>query len=168
MVRRKLVTLGYILVFWGFLPGILAALADRGERIFGPALRLPNLVPAALLLAGLSGVMLALSIIQYTRASGSLPISAFPPRQLLRSGVFGIWRHPIYLFSVFYFTGLAMIFRPAGAIMAVFPSLALGTFIYARVEERGLRRRFGSVYDGHRRQTSRRYYQPLPQPERLP
>lgn len=35
MVRKKLVTLGDILVFWGALPGILAALAAWGERAFG-------------------------------------------------------------------------------------------------------------------------------------
>ena len=154
MSGRKLVTLGYILAFWGLLPGMLAALAAWGERVFGPGLRLPDLRPAALLLAGLSGVMLALSIVQYTRASGSLPISAFPPRQLIRSGVFGVWRHPIYLFSVFFFSGLAMLFRPAGAILVVFPALAAGTLIYAGIEEGGLKRRFGSLYDGHRRQTS--------------
>jgi len=154
MARKKLVILGYILVFWGALPGILAMLAAWGEHVFGPALHLPNLLPAALVLAGLSGVMLALSIVQYTRASGSLPISAFPPRRLIRSGVFGVWRHPIYLFSVFFFSGLAMIFWPAGSILVVFPSLALGTFIYSRIEEGGLKRRFGSIYDGHRRQTS--------------
>ncbi len=154
MAGRKLVTLGYIVTFWGVLPGILAALAAWGERAFGPRLRLPNILPAALLLAAASGFMLALSIVQYTRASGGLPISAFPPRQLIRSGVFGIWRHPIYLFSVFFFSGLAMVFWPAGAILVVFPSLALGAFIYAQLEEGELKKRFDSVYDGHRRQTS--------------
>ena len=78
MTGKKLITLGYILVFWGVLPGILAALAAWGERAFGPALRLPTLLTAGLLLAGLSGIMLALSIVQYTRAAGSLPISALP------------------------------------------------------------------------------------------
>ncbi len=154
MAGRNLVTLGYILVFWVALPGILAALAAWGQRIFGPTLRLPNLLPAAIVLAGLSGFMLAVSIVQYTRASGSLPVSAFPPRRLIRSGVFGVWRHPIYLFSVFFFSGLAMIFWPAGSILVVLPCLAVGTFIYAGIEEAGLKRRFGSFYDGHRRQTS--------------
>jgi 1-acyl-sn-glycerol-3-phosphate acyltransferase len=154
MAGRKLVTLGYILVFWGALPGILVALAAWGERVFGPELRLPNLLPAGLLLAGASGVMLALSIAQYTRASGSLPISAFPPQRLIRSGVFGIWRHPIYLFSVFFFSGLAMIFWPAGSILVAFPALSLGTLVYAKIEEGALKKRFGRVYDGHRRQTS--------------
>lgn len=154
MTGKKLITLGYILMFWGVLPGILAALAAWGERAFGPALRLPTLLTAGLLLAGLSGIMLALSIVQYTRAAGSLPISALPPRQLIRSGVFGVWRHPIYLFSVFFFSGLAMTRWPAGSLLVVFPSLVLGTFIYARIEEGGLKRRFGSLYDGHLRQTS--------------
>jgi 1-acyl-sn-glycerol-3-phosphate acyltransferase len=154
MARKNLITLGYILVFWGLLPGILVALAAWGERVFGPGLHLPNLVPAGLLLAGASGAMLALSIAQYTRAAGSLPISAFPPRRLIRSGVFGIWRHPIYLFSVFFFSGVEMIFWPAGTLLVAFPALALGALGYARIEERALGKRFGGIYDGHRRQTS--------------
>jgi 1-acyl-sn-glycerol-3-phosphate acyltransferase len=55
---------------------------------------------------------------------------------------------------VFFFSGLGMIFWPAGSLLVVFPALALGTLIYARVEEAGLEKRFGSVYDGHRRQTA--------------
>lgn len=154
MVRKRLVTLGYVLVFWGVLPGITMALADWGERVFGPGLPLPRLGSVGLLLAGTSGVMLALSIVQYMRASGSLPISAFPPQRLIRSGVFGVWRHPIYLFYVFFLSGLAMIFWPAGSIIIAFPALALGTFVYAKIEERGLEKRFGRAYNGHRRQTS--------------
>ncbi len=154
MAGKKLVVLGYILVFWGVLPGILVALAAWAERVFGPRLRLPNLWPAGLLLAGASALMLALSIAQYTRAAGSLPISAFPPRRLIRSGVFGIWRHPIYLFFVLFFSGLAMIFWPAGALLVAIPTLAVMTFVYAKFEEGGLKRRFGPLYDGHRRQTS--------------
>jgi 1-acyl-sn-glycerol-3-phosphate acyltransferase len=154
MARKKLVTAGYVLVFWVALPGILAALAAWGERVFRPRLHLPNLLPAGLMIALASGVMLALSILQYTRASGGLPISAFPPRQLIRSGVFGVWRHPIYLFSVFFWSGLAMTFWPAGSILIVFPALALGTLVYSKFEEAGLEKRFGRIYDGHRKQTS--------------
>jgi 1-acyl-sn-glycerol-3-phosphate acyltransferase len=154
MVRKRLIILGYILVFWGVLPGILMALAAWGGRVFGPELPLPYLWPVGFLLAGTSGVMLALSIVQYMRASGSLPIGAFPPQRLIRSGVFGIWRHPIYLFYGFFLGGLAMIFWPAGSILIAFPVLALGTFVYAKIEERGLEKRFGRAYNGHRRQTS--------------
>jgi len=154
MAKKNLITFGYILAFWGLLPGILVALAAWGERVFGPGLRLPNLVPAGLLLAGTSGVLLVLSIAQYSRAAGSLPISAFPPQRLIRSGVFGIWRHPIYLFSVFFWSGAEMIFWPAGTLLVAFPALALGALAYARMEERALSKRFGSIYDGHRRQTS--------------
>ncbi|MGA2533020.1 MAG: 1-acyl-sn-glycerol-3-phosphate acyltransferase [Candidatus Aminicenantales bacterium] len=153
MARKKIITLGYILVFWGLVPGTLAALAAWGERAFGPGLRLPNLMPAGLLLAGSSGFLLALSIVQFTRAAGSLPISAFPPQRLIRSGVFGVWRHPIYLFSVFFWSGWEMTFWPAGTLLVAFPALALGALGYARMEERALGKRFGSFYDGHRRQT---------------
>jgi 1-acyl-sn-glycerol-3-phosphate acyltransferase len=154
MAQKKLVALGYILMFWGALPGILVALAIWGQSLFGPRLNLPKLSAAGILLAAASGIMLVLSITQYTRASGNLPISAFPPHKLIRTGVFGIWRHPIYLFSVFFFSGAGVIFWPAGFILVAFPALALGTLLYAKVEEVALEKRFGRAYDGHRRQTA--------------
>jgi len=154
MAGKKLVALGYIMVFWGVLPGILVILAAWGERVFGPGLPMPNLVPAGLTLAGVSGVLLALSIVQFTRATGHLPISAFPPRRLIRSGVFGLWRHPIYLFFILFFGGISVIFWPTGAVLAAVPALVLMTFVYARFEECGLERRFGGLYRGHRRQTA--------------
>ena len=154
VAKDKLVILGYILTFWGALPGTLVILAVWGERVLGPRLRWPGLVPAGLALAGVSGVMLAVAIVQFTRATGHLPISAFPPRRLVRSGVFGIWRHPIYLFFLMSFGGLTAVFWPAGSTLVAVPVLALATFVYARFEERGLERRFGSLYRGHRRQTS--------------
>ena len=154
MARKQLVALGYILVFWGVLPGILVILAALGERVLGPGLPMPDLVPMGLTLAGVSGVLLALSIVQYTRATGNLPISAFPPQRLIRSGVFGLWRHPIYLFFILFFGGFSVVFWPTGAVLAAVPALVLMTFVYARLEEYGLERRFGSLYRGHRRQTA--------------
>ena len=154
MAKRRLIVLGYVLTFWGALPGALVLLAAWGERVMGPRLPLPDLRPAGLVLAGVSGVMLALSIVQYTRAAGALPISAFPPQKLIRSGVFGIWRHPIYLFFLLLFGGLAAAFWPTGACLVAIPVLTVMTFVYARLEERGLGKRFGSLYRGHRRQTA--------------
>lgn len=154
MAPKKLIILGYILVFWGALPGVLAALALWGQHLLGSWLHLPKLVAAGVIIAATSGIMLALSIVQFTRASGNLPISAFPPQKLIRTGVFGIWRHPIYLFSVFFFSGVGVIFWPAGFMLVAFPVFALGTLLYARTEEAALEKRFGSAYDGHRRQTA--------------
>jgi len=151
---KKIVTLGYILTFWGALPAVLAALAAWWDRLLGPMARLGGLKLAAAAVAALSGLMLTAAIIQYARASGSLPISAFPPCRLIRSGLFGVWRHPIYLFSVLLYGSLAVVFRPAGGLLVVLPCLAAGTLIYARLEERGLKKRFGDLYEGHRRQTS--------------
>jgi len=154
MVSKTLVTFGYVLVFWGALPGLLAALAALEERLLGPHLRLQGLRWAGLGLAVAAGAILAASILQYFRASGSLPISAFPPRKLIRTGLFGVWRHPIYLFSVLFFSGLGITVWPAGFLLASFPVLAAGTVIYASFEETGLEKRFGRAYEGHCRQTS--------------
>jgi 1-acyl-sn-glycerol-3-phosphate acyltransferase len=154
MARRGLVILGYTVVFWGLVPGSLIALSILGERLFGPVLRLPDLLPLGIMIVASSGFLLALSIVQFTRAAGTLPVSAFPPPRLIRTGVFGVWRHPIYLFFALFFGGLAMIFWPAGSLLLAIPFLTVMTVIYAGIEERGLKRRFGPLYDGHRRQTS--------------
>lgn len=154
MAPRRLVTVGYIIVFWGAVPGTLAGIAAWGQRLLGPRLRLPGLSAAGIWLAGASGIMLALSIAQFTRAAGSLPISAFPPAKLIRSGVFGVWRHPIYLFYGLCLSGTGLALWPEGTLAAAFPLLAAATFLYARREEAALERRFGMAYEGHRRQTS--------------
>lgn len=154
MVKREFIVLGYVVTFWGVLPGALILLAAWGESAIGPRLALPGFRPAGLALAAISGLMLALSIVQYTRAAGVLPISAFPPQRLIRSGVFGVWRHPIYLFFLLSFGGLAVALWPTGAALVAIPVLAAMTFVYARFEERGLEKRFGRLYRGHRRQTA--------------
>ena len=154
MVSKTFVTFGYVLVFWGAVPALLAALAALEESFLGPHWRPPGLRWAGLGLAVAAGAMLAASVLQYVRASGSLPISAFPPRKLIRTGLFGVWRHPIYLFSVLFFSGLGIAIWPAGFLLASFPVLAAGTVIYASFEEAGLEKRFGPAYEGHRRQTS--------------
>ncbi len=153
MAGKKIVTLGYILVFWGVLPGVVAALAAWGEGLLGKALALPDVRWAAVSLTAVFGALLAVSIVQFTRAAGGLPISAFPPRRLIRSGLFGVWRHPIYLFAVLFFSAAAMIFWPAGSLVVALPVLTLGTVLYAGMEERGLAARFGPAYEGHRKQT---------------
>jgi 1-acyl-sn-glycerol-3-phosphate acyltransferase len=154
MASRKSVTLGFILTFWGLLPGALAALAVWGQARVGPRMRLEGIAPFGAALGTGAGLLLALSIVQYVRASGRLPISAFPPGQLIRSGVFGIWRHPIYLFAVFFYGGWGVAFWPAGFLLVSFPLLVLATVVYARKEEAGLEKRFGASYAAHRRQTS--------------
>ena len=154
MATKTLVSVGYILTFWGVLPSVLAALAAWGQRVLGANPPFPGLRGAAITLAAGSGIMLAVAIVQYTRASGRLPISAFPPRKLIRSGVFGIWRHPIYLFSVLFFSGLGVAAWPVGYSLVSFPVLVLGTALYVKNEEAGLEKRFGRAYNGHRRQTS--------------
>jgi 1-acyl-sn-glycerol-3-phosphate acyltransferase len=154
MASKKLVTLGFILAFWGLLPGGLAAVAVWGQARVGPRLRLEGLSPFGAALGTGAGLLLALSIVQYVRVSGRLPISAFPPGKLIRSGVFGIWRHPIYLFAVLFFGGWGVAFWPAGFLLVSLPLLVLATLVYARREEAGLEKRFGEAYAAHRRQTS--------------
>lgn len=154
MASRKLVTLGYVLVFWGIVPGTLAGLAAWGQRLYGHLLRLPGSSMAGIGLAATSGFMLALSIVQFTRASGGLPVSAFPPSGLIRAGVFGIWRHPIYLFYGLFVGGVGLAVWPAGSLLAALPVLATATALYARREESTLETRFGPAYEGHRRQTA--------------
>jgi len=154
MTSRKLVTLAYVLVFWGAIPGALAGLAAWGQRLFGHLLRLPGLSVAGIGLATVAGAMLALSIVQFTRASRGLPVSAFPPSGLIRAGAFGIWRHPIYLFYGLFVGGVGLAVWPAGSLLTALPVLATATALYARREESTLGTRFGPAYEGHRRQTA--------------
>jgi len=114
--------------------------------------------PAALLVAGAgltvaSGALLVASLVQFHRFAGELPISAFPSARLARSGLYGVWRHPVYLFYALLFGGLGLMTGSGGLLAVMFPALVVFELWYIAREERGLVRRFGDTFVEHRRKT---------------
>lgn len=154
-MQRVLITVLFIFLFWVLLPGILvgaAYLLDQGLTSDIAISSTWMLLGGVVLLIAV--VMLCTAIIQFRHYGKELPISALPPDMLIQKGLFAVWRHPIYLFSVLMFTGIALVIRSGGMIFIVMPIYAVLVRFYVFLEERGLIRRFGQTYINYRERTS--------------
>ncbi|MBI5497414.1 MAG: 1-acyl-sn-glycerol-3-phosphate acyltransferase [Deltaproteobacteria bacterium] len=149
LARRVVIVALYIAMFWVLLPAALWTAAQGMEPWLGRAAPAPL---AALLFLLTGGWLLLGGMLELWRGGGGLPITALPPPRFTRHGPYRHVRHPIYL-------GFNLLVVGAGLAVGS-PALAwvLGTavaplwMIYALVEERGLRRRFGRDYSRFQRQ----------------
>jgi 1-acyl-sn-glycerol-3-phosphate acyltransferase len=84
-----------------------------------------------------------------------LPISSLPPPQLVRSGPYGVWRHPIYVGFALAAAGLGLLAGSVATAAIVVPvATALWFATWVRLyEEPGLQRRFGEAFRVHAQRT---------------
>jgi 1-acyl-sn-glycerol-3-phosphate acyltransferase len=153
-VVRGLVLVGYFLVFWVVVPWALIAAGWWLDLELGWSwderwLRPRTVGGWGLMLAG-GGLLLA-SIDELRRRGRGMPVSALPPPRLVFRGPYRLARHPIYLGFNLVLLGHGLLQSPALAALVApaFLPIWLG---YALLEERGLRRRFGSDYDAYARE----------------
>ena len=149
---KGLVIALYVLFFWLLLPLALVA----SSLFLDSALHWPLLSalrPAGAILAAMSAPLLVLAIVQYTKAAGGLPVSAYPAGRIIRAGVYSVWRHPIYLFFAALLYGAGMAWGSPAMILIVMPAFIALELIYIRVEEAFLVKRFGPDYLSHQEQT---------------
>ncbi|HBE43565.1 MAG TPA: hypothetical protein DDW27_20685 [Bacteroidales bacterium] len=152
-MRKALIISFYILFFWLIIPIILVYSSLKLDSILSFENIGNGSFIAGLLLFVLSVPMLLISIIQYTRFTGELPVSAFPPEKIIRRGLYNYWRHPIYLFYILTFAAVSLILRSVSMILIVMPVFILLTYIYIVGEESRLKKRFGTAFDYYKRIT---------------
>jgi protein-S-isoprenylcysteine O-methyltransferase Ste14 len=154
-VKRALVILLYSIVFWILLPAALfypAILLDRRGFRLRPS-RLRRL--AGVVLSATSAVLLYVSVRDFRRGARKLPITAIPPwDRLVTSGVYSIWRHPLYLFFTSLLAGCALIVGSGGFLFVILPVFASLELLHARIEERWLARKHGKAYDQYKKTSS--------------
>jgi 1-acyl-sn-glycerol-3-phosphate acyltransferase len=98
--------------------------------------------------------MLGFSIGQFIRFGSELPISAFHTKRLIRSGLYSIWRHPIYLFYTLLFIGVGIVLQSGAMLCIVLPLFILVELSYVVKEESLLVSRYGEEYKAYRKNTS--------------
>jgi phosphatidylglycerol:prolipoprotein diacylglycerol transferase len=133
---------GYGALFVVVLPAALVgwAHATRGwVRLPVPLPPVAGYLVAALGLAVLLGGMLALVL-----HGRGLPMNAFPPPRFVRSGVYRLFAHPIYVGAVAICAGASAVAGSASGFWLVTPSLALACASLVLGHERpDLHHRFG-------------------------
>jgi len=155
MVKRMLITIAYIIAFWAFLPFVLlypSLILDRaGMRFHKSRTRSVS----GIVLSLLAIKMLFLAIGNFSRSTHKLPITALPPyNRLATSGLYEIWRHPIYLFYTMLFVGVGLIIGSGGLLLVVLPIFIVIESIHAYIEEIWLLRRHGKAYRKYRERSS--------------
>jgi len=150
-MRKFVIIILYILVFWGLIPALLIGTSNYLEVALN--LRLSPSPVAGLIVLFFSLPMLGITIRQYFKFSGELPVSAYPPKNILRRGIYNYWRHPIYLFYIITFIGIALIMGSYTMLLIVLPVFSLVTYIYTLIEENGLTKRFGKAYIYYKKRT---------------
>ncbi len=150
MTRRARAALvaAYAVVFWLLLPWGLWRLARVLDRAAGWTAR-PWWGGAAVLVAGLA--LAAWAMTELWRGGGGLPVSALPPPRFTRRGPYALVRHPIYLGFTVALLGAGLAGGSPALSCVVAPLFVPAWVGYARLEERGLERRFGEAYRRYRR-----------------
>lgn len=153
-LRRALVVMGYLAVFWGALPMALWAVGGAFDR----GLELPP--PPAIARTGGAGLgvlgmgLLASAMLQLIRRGLGLPISHLPPTKLVASGLYTRMRHPIYVSFTLTWMGLTLALGSWGRALGAGAVLTVGWVFYAVVfEEPRLRARFGDAYSHYSKRT---------------
>jgi len=145
----------YIIVFWVVLPAFLFSIGLRMDTLL-PIAWTPS--PYSQTIGGVvTGIGLALAGLSmkhlWTRGKG-LPISHLPPHKFVSSGVYRLFRHPIYVGYTALFMGAAVLISSFWSLTFSTPLLICGWVGYAVFyEEPVLLSRFGQAYAEYRRAT---------------
>ena len=146
-MKRLLIVAIYFMLFWVALPAAMIAGANLIDKAYFASSSLPDyLSPIGWLIISISSFTLIYAVFQFKKFGGEFPVSALPPSKLIEKGLFAVWRHPLYLFAFFIFTGCSFALRSLGFILIILPVFLVFAVIYIWVEERILVKRFGAKY----------------------
>ena len=150
-VRRLLIIMVYVVVFWVALPLALFAIGHWLDALFGLT---PSPSPWGwpLLAGGLA--FLAWAALWLRIRGNGLPVSALPPPQMVITGPYGLMRHPMYVGYNIALVGLALVLGSWGLVIVGGPIFLLFWVAYALFEEGGLRRRFGPEYRAYQEEVA--------------
>jgi protein-S-isoprenylcysteine O-methyltransferase Ste14 len=139
------------------------ALAGPGlEAVVGPYLLVlaagsddlswPVALRAAGVVAIVAGALVLLDVFRrFAREGRGTPSPAAPAQELMRGGVFGVVRHPMYVATATVIVGEALAFAQPVLFVGAAAYVAAMATLSAVVEEPMLARRHGAAYDAYRR-----------------
>lgn len=138
----RVAKLAYVALFVAVLPLLLTFWA-RHLELWLPLVRLESLTAGIVIAAAGAGLALHAMAALWIEGHG-LPASPFPPRQLVTSGPYRLFAHPIYIGAVAAALGVSVATGSAGGLWVVTPVLACAAAAWVLGFERDLTlRHFG-------------------------
>lgn len=153
--KRFLILFLFLITFWILLPAVLIIASLLLDSALNMGFRLVGIIPVlswSLLIP--SSILLVLAVIQFRLQAGEWPVSALPSRDLAQRGLYGVWRHPIYLFFVLVMVSLGLVLGSGSMLALVIPIFSGAVVIYAGHEEKRLAAAFGSCCRGYIKRTA--------------
>ncbi len=153
LILKKTLEVGmYITVFALFVPCFFYLLGHLFDQVFNPfSGSSAALGISGISLSALGGSIMLLAVIELGKYGRGLPASPVPPATLVKEGLYGLSRHPIYFGASLSFLGGSMILHSFGSTFLGWPLFTLFFAAYAqRVEEPVLEKRFNRDYDGYK------------------
>lgn len=150
-MRKFIIVTIYFLVFWVLIPFLIIGLSDRLDIYLN--IKQSTYILSGYIVLTVSVLLLGISISEYFKYTGELPVSAYPPAHIIRRGIYNYWRHPIYLFYTTTLIGVALIIGSLAMLLIVIPVFILLEIVYIIFEEQRLARRFGETYIYYKKQT---------------
>ena len=150
-MRKFIIVTIYFLVFWILIPLLIFSLSDRLDIYLN--IKQSSFIWSGCIILAVSVLLLGISIRDYFKFTGELPVSAYPPGNIIRRGIYNYWRHPIYLFYTTTIIGIAMIIGSLSMLLIVIPAFILLEIVYIIFEEKRLINRFGEPYVYYKKQT---------------
>lgn len=146
--RKLAIVVTYAVLFWVLFPGLLWLAARWGDAVVSWRLT-PQPWGWSVLAAG--GALLLWAWATLWRQAGGLPVSALPPPRLATGGAYRLMRHPNYLGFNLGVLGAGLVLGSPTLSWILAPGFLPLWIGYARLEERGLVRRFGGAYRRYQR-----------------
>ena len=153
--KRFLILFLFLTVFWVLLPSALITASLFLDSVLEIGFRPAGIIPVlSWFILIPSSILLVLAVIQFRIQAGEWPVSALPCRNLAQRGLYGVWRHPIYLFFILVMVSLGLLLGSGSMLALVLPSFAAAVVIYAGHEEKRLAAAFGSCSRGYIKRTA--------------
>ena len=140
-VRTTLVMTWFAAMFFALGPWLV--LRATGTDV---AAALREAPAAATAFGALVAGVLVWQIVDFVRRGDGTPAPFDPPRRFIAEGVYRRTRNPMYLLYVAVMLAEAWLFRSAALLAYTAGFFGLAHLFVTRVEEPGLRRRFGDAY----------------------
>ena len=134
----------YAILFTLVLPSLLVLWMRRLDALI--ALPPVASLPAGMVIALIGAAIVVAAVTALWRHGEGLPMSPFPPKQLVSRGVYALVADPVYLGSVLICAGVAITLGSGAGLFVVSPVLALASAAFVLGYERdATRRRFPQV-----------------------